>query len=471
MKEKQAMVLIAEGISGADGLLRDLLEQRNLEVLECSDGIEAVRITLKEQPDIAILDTTLPRLNGYQVARILRNDPVGSSTSIFHIGASINPVERYWSKLCGGDEYLQRPVQEGEIEVLLRRFLPRKGARRGLLAPVSPIPNLDDHAIMALVVSLLEKDLLRANILNEINIIDVFYTSTQELVAGAMAIVRSLFQFSLGAALLVFDHHGEFFFYRNARVEEARLGKMRRLILEHLRRQNDIYLQQEEIREYSLQSDLLVEDGSETDEVYVHVKEATPVRAVLAFENIGFENLECYEQRLLLLALDLVQGMLEKKMFLEMVQELSIIDTVTTGHSMTFFTACLEREIENAKRVGYPMTVFSVGISNLKEIAKELGMNQGHRIIYDVILKTLRKADIVARREMTTYVFLLTHTPREKAIIVQDRVRDRIREGLTAYLSPLPELVIEMGIRQYQTEQDVTPELFLANMEPRNRDD
>jgi len=72
---------------------------------------------------------------------------------------------------------------------------------------------------------------------------------------------------------------------------------------------------------------------------------------------------------------------------------------------------------------------------------------------------------------MTTYVFLLTHTPREKAIIVQDRVRDRIREGLTAYLSPLPELVIEMGIRQYQTEQDVTPELFLANMEPRNRDD
>ena len=230
-------------------------------------------------------------------------------------------------------------------------------------------------------------------------------------------------------------------------------------------------MQQEEIREYSLQSDLLVEDGSETDEVYVHVKEATPVRAVLAFENIGFENLECYEQRLLLLALDLVQGMLEKKMFLEMVQELSIIDTVTTGHSMTFFTACLEREIENAKRVGYPMTVFSVGISNLKEIAKELGMNQGHRIIYDVILKTLRKADIVARREMTTYVFLLTHTPREKAIIVQDRVRDRIREGLTAYLSPLPELVIEMGIRQYQTEQDVTPELFLANMEPRNRDD
>lgn len=471
MKEKQGKVLIAEGISGSDGLLRGLLEQRNLEVFECGDGIEAVRIILQEQPDIAILDTTIPRLNGYQAARVLRNDPVASSTSIFHVGASSNPLERYWSRMCGGDEYLQRPLQEGAVDDLLRRFLPKKRTRLGLLAPVSPIPNLDDHAILALAMSFLEKDLLKANILNEINFIDVICTSTQELVADAMAIFHSLFQFSLGAALLIFHHHGELFFYHNGLVAEARLGKMRELILENLKRRNDIYLQQEEIREYSLQSDQPVETESEAEEVYVHVKEATPIRAVLAFENIAFGNLESDEQQVFLLALDLIQGMLEKKVLFEMVQELSIIDTVTTGYSMTFFKACLGREIENAKRVGYPMTVFSIGISNLNEIKKGLDTNQRHRIIHDVILKTLRKSDIVARREMTSYVFLLTHTPLEKAIIVQGRVRDRIKEGLAAHLSTLPELVIEMGIRQYQPHQDVTPEIFLANMVTRNRDD
>ncbi len=472
MNEKNTTVVLGESRETSDSSIKGLLEQRNIKVWECADGIEAIRKSFAKNPDLIILDVTLPRLNGYQFARILKSDPSMNSTPIIHMGSSRNPIERYWSGVCGGDDYLEKPVNEVDLEKALNTFLRKESGKRQLLAPVSTIPDLDDQSILALATKLLEQELLRANILNEINMIDISAMTAEDLVMAVMAIVGSLYDFAVATALFLYIDHGEIFFYQNGQVEQDRLDEVKKLILKHLQRQYEIYLDPKQIKQNLLQSNQVKEVSRETDEVYIHTKESGPVRSVLAFQDIGFKELKENDREILTLALDLAQGVLEKKIFFQMSQELSIIDAATEGDSMAFFMTILRREIENAIRNRYPITLMTIAISNYKQITKDLSTDEVHgliRIIQNLILKVMRKSDIVARWEMASFAFLLTHTSLEKARVSQERISKYIMNNISQHLPSSAELVMDMGISQFNPERDKTPEIFFANAKPKEK--
>ena len=471
MNEKNATVLLGENSEEADSSVKELLlERQNVKVWECTDGIEAVRKSFEKNPDLIILDVTFPRLNGYQAARILKNDPFMNSTPIIHVGSSRSPIQQYWSRLCGGDDYLQKPVNETDLDKTLNRFLRKASSRRRMFAPVSTIPELDDESIMILATKLLEQELLRANILNEINMIDISAMSTKDLATAVMTIVDSLYDFSLGAALLLYDHGGEFFFYRNEQVKQNRLDEVKKLIFEHLQRQHKIYLDPKHIKQNISLSTGQKEVGRGTDELFIHMKESGPIRSVLAFENIGLEELKEDDQEIFSLSLELVHGVLEKKIFFHMSQELSIIDTVTEGYSMAFFIECLRREIENAIRHGHPMTLLTITLSNFEEITEGLSTDEVHgliRIAKNLVLRVTRKSDIVARREMASFVFLFTQASLQNARLVQERIGKYIVRNFSQHLPPSSEIVLDMGICEFDQERDRTPEIFLAHAQPK----
>lgn len=472
MNEKSVTVLLGESGESSESLVKGLLKQLNIEVYQCTDGIEAIRKSFEKNPDLIILDVTLPRLNGYQCACILKNDPFMNSTPIIHMGSSTNPIEQYWSRVCGGDGYLQKPLTKMDLDKTLARFLSKGRTKHRLFEPVRMVPDLGDYSILTMATNLLEQKLLRANILNEVNMIDILAMPTEDLVIAVMTIIGSLYDFTLGVALLLFDHHEEFFFYQNGQVEQNRLDEFKQLILKHLQRQHEIYLNPKQIRQNLLQSTQVKEISRDTNEVYIHTKESGPIHSVLAFENIGFDKLKENEQEILDLALNLVQGVLEKKIFFQMFQELSIIDAVTKGYSMAFFMECLKREIENAKRNGYPITLCTIVISNFRDITKNLSTEQAHdliRIIQNYILKVMRKSDIVARWGMASFAFLFTHTTLENARIAHERFIKCMMKILSRQLPSSAELVMDMGISQFDPERDKTPEILFANARPREK--
>lgn len=203
MNRKKPTVLLAESGEGSTGRVEELLEDRDIEVLKCVDGIEAIRTSFREKPDLIISDVTLPRLNGYQLARILKSDPLMNSTPIVLIGSLENPIERYWSRVCGGYDYLPKPVRQIDLDESLHKFLRIGGSKRQMMTSVSTIPDLEDYAILSLATNLLEHELLRATILNEINMIDISAMSAEDLVMALMTIVNCLHDFDLGAVLLM----------------------------------------------------------------------------------------------------------------------------------------------------------------------------------------------------------------------------------------------------------------------------
>ncbi len=470
MNNEQATILLCEDNESSDGFLKRYLEQLNIKVWVCTDGIEAVRRSFMKNPDLIILDVAAPRMNGYQAARLLKNDPNLSSTPIVHMGPPSSAIGQYWSRLCRGDDYLDRPISELKLKEMLDRFLENRAGARELFAPVSVIQDLEDNSILAMANALMEQDLVRANILNEISMIDIWTMLPRDVVTSLMGIIGSLYDFSTGAALLVYEHDSEFIFYQNGNTTEDRLKEIKGLVLKHLERRFDIHLDPQATRQTLLQAIRPTNSKMRSGEVYIHTEDSGPIRSVLAFEDIQLNRLRSDEQEILGLALKLAHGVLEKKIFFQMSQELSIIDAVTAGHSIAFFMSVLEKEIENTKRNGYPMTLFTISITNARDLTRDpfsMTLEDFVRTIQRAIMKTVRKADIVARWETTSFAFLLPHTTLGEARGALQRIAAQIMNALEKFFPSADQIKMKAGIRQFDPEQDGTAEVFFDCAQPR----
>jgi len=75
-------VLIVEDESSLRGVIREALEHHNFQVLEASNGEEGLVIALQKRPDIILLDLAMPRMNGHEMLRALRQDTWGTTVKV-----------------------------------------------------------------------------------------------------------------------------------------------------------------------------------------------------------------------------------------------------------------------------------------------------------------------------------------------------------------------------------------------------
>jgi len=247
------------------------------------------------------------------------------------------------------------------------------------------------------------------------------------------------------------------------------LNEAKRLVCAHLEQRHAVFVRPDELKQTIIPSTQEPSPGGRISDFYVHTKTEGLPRSLLAFENIGFDTLRPDEQEILQLVLDLALGALEKKLFFQISQELSIIDGVTEGYSLSFFMENLRREMENAARNGYALTVITLSVINFESLTKDMNtkaVNDLIRLMQNAIMKLLRKSDMVARWDVASFAFLLTHTPLERATIARDRIKKVIVNDLAGRLPDNQALPVEMGIRQYEPQEDTSPEAFFANAQP-----
>ena len=111
-------VLIAEDETIIRLDLRDLLERAGLEVCgEARDGVEAVELARSEQPDVAVLDVKMPRLDGIEAARRILDErpiPIVMLTAYGHEEVVSRAVE------AGVFGYLVKPFRESDLVPAIR---------------------------------------------------------------------------------------------------------------------------------------------------------------------------------------------------------------------------------------------------------------------------------------------------------------------------------------------------------------
>ena len=111
--------------------LVDALRAEGFEVLHAADGRRGLELALREDPDAILLDLMLPKLDGFQVLRSLREDRLSAPVLILSArGAEYDRIQGFE---YGADDYIVKPFSMTELLLRLRAALARRiGATPGI---------------------------------------------------------------------------------------------------------------------------------------------------------------------------------------------------------------------------------------------------------------------------------------------------------------------------------------------------
>ena len=109
-----------------------MLRQSGFEVLEASNGGEALRM-LEKKPDVVLLDINMPDMTGLEVCRRIKENPATESIVVLHLSASsIHDSDRIAGLNNGADSYLTEPVQPELLVATIHALLRARKAEDAL---------------------------------------------------------------------------------------------------------------------------------------------------------------------------------------------------------------------------------------------------------------------------------------------------------------------------------------------------
>jgi CheY-like chemotaxis protein len=117
-------VLVVDDCRDAADSLAMLLRLAGHEVHAAHDGREAVESAGRFRPDVALLDIGMPKLNGYEVARHIRQQPWGRQVVLVAITGWGQEEDKRRAMEAGFDEHLTKPVAPAALEKLLALIAP-----------------------------------------------------------------------------------------------------------------------------------------------------------------------------------------------------------------------------------------------------------------------------------------------------------------------------------------------------------
>jgi CheY-like chemotaxis protein len=116
-------VLLVEDNEDNRIIYSTVLRHVGYDVLEASDGLQAISLARSARPNLILMDIAIPRLDGWEATRILRHDPDTSEIPIIALTAHALPNDRQRAAQVGFTAYLAKPVEPRTVVAEVRRWI------------------------------------------------------------------------------------------------------------------------------------------------------------------------------------------------------------------------------------------------------------------------------------------------------------------------------------------------------------
>jgi len=119
-------VLIADDEAYIRLLIEQTLEEfedQGVEILTANNGEEALQMIQDERPDLVFLDVMMPKMNGYEVCKAVKEDRTMEDIFIVILTAKGQEFDRQRGQQVGADLYLTKPFDPDELVELAGKVL------------------------------------------------------------------------------------------------------------------------------------------------------------------------------------------------------------------------------------------------------------------------------------------------------------------------------------------------------------
>ena len=127
-RDRRTFALVVDDSITVRRVTQRLLERNGMRVLTAKDGVDAVSLLQENLPDIILLDIEMPRMDGYEVAAHVRNDPRLKEIPIVMITSRVSEKHRARAIELGVDDYLGKPYQESQLLDAIEPLVNRRSA-------------------------------------------------------------------------------------------------------------------------------------------------------------------------------------------------------------------------------------------------------------------------------------------------------------------------------------------------------
>ena len=116
-------VLVVEDNEDNSVIYQTILTHVGYRVVAAFDGVQALEAVRREKPDLVLLDISIPKVNGWEVATLLRTDPATAETRIVALTAHAYASDLERGRQLGFVEYLIKPIEPRAVAAAVERII------------------------------------------------------------------------------------------------------------------------------------------------------------------------------------------------------------------------------------------------------------------------------------------------------------------------------------------------------------
>lgn len=450
----EGRILLADDNKLVVKITSAILQDADYDVSVAWDGLEAINKAYAEDPDLVILDVEMPRINGYQVCRLLKDDEITKDIPVIMLTGRDQQSDKFWGMKTGADAYVTKGFKPDQLlEVIKEQML--AGAQRRPEGERKPVPRqvFEEAGVFSRVIDLLDSKLFESTILNELGSLASASQDYRQTVQTVLEIMARVVGNSVGVVLMFEEE--DMVVHVNAPTRSAGLEAVREKMFELAGQYGwEVGANPERVK-VSVYGDENIDEAA-SDKPYsqacIPLTAQKKVIGLMAFFQHQSPAFVREAQVILALVQNQVTIVIDNARLYEAARQLAITDGLTKIYNHRFFQELFEKEYKRSDRYNTVFSLIMLDIDHFKRVNDTYGHLCGDEILkgLSVLIKScLRSMDVVARYGGEEFAILLPETNGPEAYQTAERIRRSVEENTFMGNDQGLKITVSQGVATY----------------------
>ena len=453
----QGNILLADDNKLVVKITSAILESAGYSVSVAWDGVEAINKAYTELPDVLILDIEMPKVNGYQVCRLLKDDEFTRDIPIVMVTGRELQSDMFWGEKTGAEAYVVKGFKPEQLLGVVAEMVVTGRERRAKAQPREGSTVLNDESnVLSRVIDVLDSKLFESTILNELGSLASLDQGCRLTVKGVLEILARVVGNSVGSVMMLEEE--DLIIHLNGPTSREHLDGVVEHVYEtamgygwelNAERARLVVYNDEQLAEERAGDDNPVAELSHVDIPLMAQKKVVGLLVLSHAQSAAFVR---NAQNIIKLVQNQVTIVIDNARLYEAARRIAITDGLTRLYNHRFFQELFDKEYKRSDRYNTIFSLIMLDIDNFKKINDTYGHLCGDEILKGLaklIRGCLRSMDVFARYGGEEFAILLPETAAPDAVQTAERIRSAVEQHAFIWSDNGMRITVSQGVAVY----------------------